>query len=103
MIGVLISSKGTMLHEVQGIKQKICDLSKHFKDEKKVCNKLFDTISGTDNENNRIENTEDLYQKLYAEVDDVTVARFLRAFQTIGYRGVLEKIHDTFHHQPNLV
>ena len=103
MIGVLISSKGESLDKVPRIKQKFCDLAKHFKHEKEVCNKLFNTLKGEECENNRINTTEDLYEKLYAEIPNLIVAKFLKAFQTIGFHGILEKIHDTFHHSPNLV
>jgi len=94
---------GESLDKVTSIKQKFYDLAQHLEDEKKVCNKLFNTLSGTEYENNRINTTEDLYKKLYAEIRNLTVAKFLKAFQTIGCHGILEKIHDTFHHSPNLV
>jgi len=94
---------GESLDKVPRIKQKFCDLAKHFKHEKEVCNKLFNTLKGEECENNRINTTEDLYEKLYAEIPNLIVAKFLKAFQTIGFHGILEKIHDTFHHSPNLV
>ena len=97
IIDVVLPPKGQMLHEIPHIDLKMDDLSKHLPNEKEDCNKIFNYLHNTSFLNNRIENTGDLFKKLRVQVQNLTLAKFLKALEKTGYDGILQDIHNTFH------
>ena len=83
--------------DVKDVLLKMGNLGKSLRDEKDVCNAVFNELSGCAAENNRIENTCDLYHKIYAQLEGVTVSKFFNAFVKIDMCGIPEKVHNDFH------